>query len=73
MHALRNFMFERVYLAPPAAEEQLRIGTVVRAIFDALLERPEELPPTAGDDVQRATDYLAGMTDRFALRFHGAL
>jgi dGTPase len=73
MHALREFMFERVYLSPAAVEEQHHVASVVRAVFEALVARPAELPPAPGDDVQRATDYLAGMTDRFALRFHEAL
>jgi dGTPase len=73
MHVLRDFMFERVYLAPAALEEQRRLVGVVRAIFEALVARPDELPEGPGDAVQRATDYLAGMTDRFALRFHEAL
>jgi dGTPase len=73
MNALRDFMFERVYLSPAAVEEQQRVVSVVRAIFDALVTEPAELPAAPGDDIQRATDYLAGMTDRFALRFHEGL
>jgi dGTPase len=73
MHALRDFMFERVYLGPAALSEQRGIRRIVRAIFDALLERPDELPRGRGDLPQRATDYLAGMTDRFALAFHERL
>jgi dGTP triphosphohydrolase len=39
-----------------------------RRIFDHLIEHPEDLPAAGpGDLVQRVTDYLAGMTDRFAL------
>jgi dGTP triphosphohydrolase len=59
MLALRQFMFERVYLAPHAAAEHRRAATVVRKIFDHLIDR--------GEPVQEATDYVAGMTDRFAL------
>jgi dGTPase len=61
MLALREFMFERVYLAPHAAGEHQRAASVVRRIFDHLIER--------GDDVQDVTDYIAGMTDRFALSY----
>jgi dGTPase len=65
---LRAFMFERVYLGP-AANEQRQIATdTVRRVFDYLADHPEELPPgRPGDLPQRVTDYLAGMTDRFAL------
>jgi dGTPase len=65
MLSLRAFMFERVYLGPHSAEEHARIRTTIRRIFDHLVER--------GDDVQRATDYLAGMTDRFALTYSSEL
>ena len=68
MLRLRAFMFERVYLGPAAAEQRALAETTVRRVFDRLLEHPEELPPDgAGDVPQRVTDYVAGMTDRFAL------
>ena len=65
MLSLRSFMFERVYLGPHSAEEHARIRTTIRSIFDHLVAR--------GDDVQQATDYLAGMTDRFALTYSSEL
>jgi dGTPase len=66
MLSLRAFMFERVYLGPHAAEEHARIQATVRRIFDHLVDE-------RGDDLERATDYLAGMTDRFALAFAAEL
>jgi dGTPase len=57
MLALRAFMFERVYLR----QEHAQIRATIRRIFDDLLAR--------GHDVESATDYLAGMTDRFALAY----
>ncbi len=62
MLALRAFMFERVYLGPQSAEEHARIRTTVRRIFEHLVDE-------RGDDLDHATDYLAGMTDRFALAY----
>jgi dGTPase len=65
---LRSFMFERVYLGPAAEGPRTGAIATVRRLFDHLLEHPEDLPPEgAGDLVQRVTDYVAGMTDRFAL------
>jgi len=61
MLSLREFMFERVYLAPHAAAEHQRAASVVRKIFDHLVER--------GEQVQDVVDYIAGMTDRFALSY----
>jgi dGTPase len=65
---LRAFMFERVYLGPAAKKQrELAVATIHR-IFDRLVEHPGELPPERpGDLPERVTDYIAGMTDRFAL------
>ena len=65
---LREFMFDRVYLGPSAQRERERALSTVRRIFDHLIVHPEELPPDGvGDLAERVTDYVAGMTDRFAL------
>jgi dGTPase len=65
MLSLRAFMFERVYLGPQAAPEHEKAHEVVHAIFDHLVER--------GDDGDEIVDYIAGMTDRFALAYAEAL
>jgi dGTPase len=65
MLALRAFMFERVYLGPQAAPEHERAHEVVTAIFEHLVAR--------GDSVDEIVDYIAGMTDRFALAYADAL
>ena len=65
MLSLRAFMFERVYLGPQAAPEHERAHEVVHAIFDHLVER--------GDEANEIVDYVAGMTDRFALAYADAL
>jgi len=67
MLSLRSFMFERVYLGPQVEPQHREAERVVRAIFGRLAERPELLPPGDGTVEERITDYLAGMTDRFAL------
>jgi len=66
MLALRTFMFERVYLGARAADEHARVRATVRRIFEHLVDE-------RGDDVEHATDYVAGMTDRFALAFASEL
>jgi dGTPase len=65
MLSLRSFMFEHVYLGPQVEGEHRRAHDVVRRIFDHLIER--------GDDIDQAVDFLAGMTDRFALTYAEAL
>jgi dGTPase len=65
MLALREFMFERVYLGPGARAEHARAQMIVRRIFEYLIDR--------GEPVRDVTDYVAGMTDRFALSFAESL
>jgi dGTPase len=68
---LRAFMFERVYLGPAAQEQRDRATATVRRIFAHLVEHPEDLPEgRPGDLSEQVTDYIAGMTDRFALAWH---
>jgi dGTPase len=77
MDALRDFMFERVYLGPAARREHAKIERVVRTLFDFYAEDPDRLPDDGGvpgaDVAQRVTDYLAGMTDRYCIRAFEAL
>jgi dGTPase len=68
MLRLRSFMFERVYLGERARAEHAKIERVLRGLFEWYCDRPEELPPAGGGEAERVTDYLAGMTDRFAIR-----
>jgi dGTPase len=65
---LRAFMFERVYLGPEAAEQRRTATETIARIVTHLVTHPDDLPPERpGDLVDRVTDYVAGMTDRFAL------
>jgi dGTPase len=77
MHELRDFMFERVYLAPSQRERHGQAVDVIRRLMDHHLRHPDELPDSYRDNdadpVTRAADYVAGMTDRFALRTHERL
>jgi dGTPase len=67
MLRLRTFMFEHVYLGPIARAEHARIERVLRGLFEWYIEHPEELPP--GDSLEHCViDWLAGMTDRYAIR-----
>jgi len=70
MAALRDFMFERVYLGPEATREHAKIRLVIKSLFDHYCAHPDEIPGSipAGDTPRRVTDYLAGMTDRYCIR-----
>jgi dGTPase len=75
MAALRDFMFEHVYLGPAARREHAKIERAVRTLFAHYCEHPQEIPPLLPDAdlATRVTDYLAGMTDRFCIRRYEAL
>ena len=61
MLSLRSFMFDRVYLGDHARGEQVRAHRVIAQIFEHLVAR--------GDDPDAIVEFVAGMTDRFALHY----
>ena len=65
MLSLRAFMFDRVYLGEHARGEHERAHATIREIFDHLAAR--------GDEPDEITEFIAGMTDRFALDYAAAL
>ncbi|PWE33979.1 deoxyguanosinetriphosphate triphosphohydrolase [Maritimibacter sp. 55A14] len=78
--AIREFLFSRMYRAPEVVEMRASVTCVVQDLFPLYMERPDLLPPqwrrdvaAAGDRTELArvvADYIAGMTDRFALQAH---
>ena len=77
MHELRDFMFARVYLAPSLLREQQGAIETLRALVDHHLEHPHQIPATYREAdaplVTQVADYVAGMTDRYALAAHQRL
>lgn len=76
LKAIKGFLFTRMYRAPDVVVERTRATAMLDALFPLLLARPDLLPPDwqaeaeAANDTQRARivlDYVAGMTDRFAM------
>jgi len=72
MLRLRKFMFDRVYLGAEARSEHDRVNLALTTLLDRYLAHPDEVPPRPNearehDDLQRVTDYVAGMTDRFCI------
>jgi dGTPase len=73
MMELRDFLFENVYFSARAKAEEPKASKVVTALFEHYLANPMELPPDerpaeASGLTQAVVDYVAGMTDRFAIR-----
>ena len=77
MTALRSFLFERVYLRGEVHDEHEKAVGVVRALFAYYLDHPEHVPAeylrAPGDLATHVADYIAGMTDRYALRTYEQL
>ena len=77
---MKRFLFKRMYRHPDVMRVRAQGDEVLRDLFRAYVERPDEMPPErrpALDEepvVARAVaDYVAGMTDRFALGEHRRL
>ncbi len=77
MNQLRDFMFARVYQSAEQLRQGRRAIGVIRDLMDWHLEHADEIPDTDREDdaplVVQAADYIAGMTDRFALATHDRL
>lgn len=80
---IRSFLFARMYRAPSVMEMRRKVTIVVEELFAFFLKHPEHLPDKWRLDVERAesetalarlvSDYIAGMTDRFASQCHARL
>ena len=77
MNELRDFMFAEVYQSADQIRQQRRAIAVIRDLMDWHVAHPEEIPDSYRQDeaplVVQAADYIAGMTDRFALATHDRL
>jgi len=73
---MKRFLFRALYRHPQVTETTDRARQVVRELFSAYVEQPMELPAdyrTAAHRHRAICDYIAGMTDRFAIREHARL
>jgi len=87
LKVIRQFLFTRMYRAPRVVAMRAEVTQVVQDLFTLFMQHPEHLPEEWRDDVARAgddlagdaalarivADYVAGMTDRFALQEHARL
>jgi dGTPase len=73
---LKSFLFRDLYRHERVTETTAQAQQVVRELFDGYVARPGEMQAgfTARSDTHRAVaDYIAGMTDRYAMREHERL
>ena len=69
MATTREFLFARVYLGQVAPATRSAVETIVKTLLEHYAGRTAADSPVSHEDVNvRAVDYVAGMTDRFALR-----
>ena len=83
LKAIRSFLFHRMYRAPSVMKERAKVTQVVNDLFPLFLAQPDLLPAEWQSDIAAApdetalarivADYVAGMTDRFALQEHQRL
>ena len=80
--ALKAFLYKNLYRNPSVMAERARADRVVRELFDAYMADPRAMPEGWRDGLDRAeerirarsvADFLAGMTDTYALKEHGRL
>jgi dGTPase len=72
MLELRKYLFEHFYLGSPAKKEENKAMQMLKMLFEYYLESPEKILSesnyTKQEHLQAITDYIAGMTDRFAVK-----
>ena len=79
MSALRDFMYEAVYRNPVAKGEEGKCEDIVAFLYKHFMQYPERLPgeylliaDRDGND-PAVCDYIAGMTDRYAVHVFQSL
>ena len=80
---IRAFLFTRMYRAPSVMEVRATVSAVVEELFPIYLSDPKQMPARWHNEIEGApdetalarivSDYIAGMTDRFALQDHARL
>lgn len=75
--ALRDWLFSHVYSVPSVQDDFDKAAHVLRELYGYFLENPQRLHSYAGFCLSsdapevRVTDFLAGMTDRYAMKLYG--
>ena len=73
---LKKFLFAQLYRHPQVMHTTGQAQQVVRELFEAYVAQPSEMPTDFATNAalhRSVADYIAGMTDRFALREHERL
>lgn len=79
MMSLREFLFENVYKNPAAKGEESKAMGIIESLYNYFTDNPKSLPDefyksSQEEGIHRAVlDYIAGMTDGFAVRTYQTL
>jgi dGTPase len=75
LEELRRYMFENMYLIPGVRGEFEKAQKILTALFEYVVAHPDAYLAVGGDEpVERlAIDFIAGMTDRYALNLYAQL
>lgn len=71
---LRDFMFKNVYIGSMAKKDEVKAKNIIRELYNYLRKTPDLLPDEMSkmlgkNDIDRVVcDYIAGMTDRYAVK-----
>jgi dGTPase len=74
-YALRDFLYENVYESEDAKREFIKARKILYDLYQYYLKHPEEVfrefsKESIGDKERLVCDFIAGMTDRFALMMY---
>jgi dGTPase len=75
LESLRTYMFENMYFTPQVRDEFNKAQKILTLLFEHVVAHPDEFLDTKnGEPVDRlALDFIAGMTDRYALNLYKRL
>ena len=76
MHELREFMFDKVYLREETLAQRSEAKNIVEALVVYYEKNPDKLPENyvqKQSDIANSVDYVAGMTDRFAISTYNSI
>ncbi len=81
--AIKSFLFTRMYRAPSVVDERHRVTAMLNDLFPLFLNEPDQMPaqwhaaamadPDTTHRARVVLDYVAGMTDRYAISEHQRL
>lgn len=64
---LKKFLYDNLYMHHRVVTMADKSRRFIRELFNSYISNPEQLPPTSGHSFRAVCDYIAGMTDRYAL------